>query len=111
MRNTNRVQSVYGGEVKPLSELLAEVEPVDRTGLVCLVPREGSSSALTCHENTLCDCQVLEIADRLDKLKAIAVELAKALEFYNQDVQPLDCGKRAREALTTARIMLGDGEK
>jgi len=101
--------------VKPVSELLAEVEPVDRTGLVCLVPRK-EAGGITCHEKTLCDCQVLEIADRLDKLKAIAVELAKACEVikYNHstgmDREFTDREKceRVSVSLNTARKMLGE---
>ena len=38
-----------------------------RKGLVCLVPREGAECALTCHEKTLCDCQVLEIFAAYDR--------------------------------------------
>lgn len=73
------------GVMKPLSELLAEVEP-----------------RLTAQQNIMVD------RASYDNLKAIAVELAKALEF--------ECGNRcahqnpcnAKDALATARKLMGE---
>lgn len=47
-----------------------------KEGLVCLVPKEGRGG-ITSHEKTLCDCQVLEIFDELEKLKAENQRLEK----------------------------------
>ena len=35
--------------------------------LACFVPPKGSGWAVTCHEKTLCDCEVIELIDRLKK--------------------------------------------
>lgn len=50
-----------------------------RKGLVCLVPRKGLGG-ITCHEKTLCDCQVLEIFAELDKVK---LQLTFVQEYLN----------------------------
>lgn len=60
----------------------------NKKGLVCLVPIDGAECLLTCHEKTLCDCQVLKIIDKSETLithLADRVEkLEAALEFYAQ---------------------------
>jgi len=51
-----------------------------RKGLVCLVPKRGSEFTMTCHEKTLCDCQVLEIFAAYDSLEAKLAISTKGLE-------------------------------
>lgn len=51
----------------------ARLEELKR-GLVCLVPLQRIAG-LTCHEKTLCDCQVLEVFSEVDALQAEVDEL------------------------------------
>lgn len=66
------------------------MKPIDtaklRKGLVCLVPRQGMKAdidycPITSHEKTFCDCQVLEILDAYEQLKAKLDKAKSALEF------------------------------
>lgn len=64
-----------------------------REGLVCLVPRADSKYGITCHEKTLCDCQVLEIFAALDAALAERDEYAKkysAIELANKEMSRND---------------------
>ena len=70
-----------------------------RKGLVCLVPKRGSEFTMTCHEKTLCDCQVLEIFAAYDSLEAKFALVVEALEFYAADDFPYK-GKLARETMS-----------
>ena len=82
--------------------------------LACLVPK--NESGITCHEKTLCDCEVIEL---LEKLKTQNAKYREALRFYaddNNHIPPIykptgkpgaaftspyriDSGKIARKAL------------
>ncbi len=44
--------------------------------LICLVPREDAESVITCHERTLCDCEILKFKAVIEKLKAALESLA-----------------------------------
>lgn len=76
--------------MKPLSQLLAEVEPKFHGMFAIDIPAVDRAS--------------------YDKLKAIAVELAKALEFYSKHHHHLNttAPNFANESITTAREMLGE---
>jgi hypothetical protein len=54
-------------------------------GLVCLVPKDGIAG-ITSHEKTLCDCEVLEIANhfeqKLKDLEARLFDAEKVIGFY-----------------------------
>lgn len=92
---------------KPLSQLLTEVEPANKW-----IDLGFSHLTDTPHDHVK-PCNIIDRAS-YDKLKAIAVELANGLEYianpYPQDnVEYLK--RNANVNLTTARKMLGDGEK
>ncbi len=56
-----------------------------REGLACLVPRDMlGGSVITCHEKTLCDCQVLEIFKALDEMRA---DLINTLEYARETIR------------------------
>ena len=75
-------------------------------GLVCLVPKPGAQHTITCHEKTLCDCEVLTITG---KLLAVVKEMRGALEKYKEGGYcGENCDYPAREALTKCEQILGE---
>ena len=84
--------------------------------LVCLIPKKESKIGVTCHEKTLCDCEVIDLLNKLQKenqeLKRKLDLAVGALEYYaetenwcetgyedSRSKTEGDGGKHARQAL------------
>lgn len=105
--------------MKPLSELLAEVEAEDiiyatefKNQFDSWQLLHATRSRIKAFDDAGRSGRVVEAIDRAtyDKFKAVAVELAKALEFYSKHHHHLHttAPNFANEALTTVRKLMGD---
>lgn len=63
----------------PLIQKLDEIEK----GLVCLVPNPGAQNVITCHEYSICDCEVLKLTSAL----RLSIEIAEnVIEFSHNEI-------------------------
>jgi hypothetical protein len=75
-----------------MTDIKQELEKIKK-GLVCLVPRKGLGG-ITCHEKTVCDCQVLKI---ISCLEIALVALEKCSEAGTWHAPCISCSSKIIE--------------